>query len=161
MLVPLSEGFSKSGADLKVSAPVEESILNLEASVPPFKDQVAVSVAENVWTVLLFSTIDFVLSPLALFDGPITNNSFSTEYISTFPLIFPLVLSFIVEITNVDESSESFNSTPSVSELPLEIPLAIWIQLLFIRLKTLTKPSLSALLEPTAKYFPSSERLKE
>ena len=144
MLVPVSVGFSKSGADLKVSAPVEESILNLEASAPPFKDHVAFSVAENVWTALLFSTIDFVLSPLVLFDGPITNNSFSTEYISTFPLLFPLVLSFGVDKTNVDASSESFTITPSAFELPLVIPLAIWIQLLFLRLKTLTKPSSSA-----------------
>ena len=104
-----------------------------------------------MWTILLFSIIDFVLLLLVLFDGPITNNSFSTEYISTFPLIFPFVLSFIVEITKVDESSESFNSTPSVSELPLEIPLAIWTQLLFLRLKILTKPLSSARLEPMAK----------
>ena len=44
--VPTSIGFSKSGADLKVKAPVDESILNFEASAPPFRDQVTVLLAE-------------------------------------------------------------------------------------------------------------------
>ena len=35
--------------------------MNLEASVPPFKDQVTVSLAENVWTVLIFSLISILL----------------------------------------------------------------------------------------------------
>ena len=72
MFVPESEGFSKSGADLKVSAPVEEFILNLEASAPPFKDQVTVSFAENVWTVVEFSLIDLELEDApALPVGPV------------------------------------------------------------------------------------------
>ena len=45
---------------MKVSAPLE-SILNLEASAPPFKDQVTFSFAENVWTEVVFSLIDLEL----------------------------------------------------------------------------------------------------
>ena len=33
---------------MKLRAPVEKSILNLDASAPPFKDQVTDSFAENV-----------------------------------------------------------------------------------------------------------------
>ena len=53
-----SEGFSKSGALLKLKAPVELLMLNLEASSPPFNDQVTVSFAAKVWTVVWFSLID-------------------------------------------------------------------------------------------------------
>ena len=45
---------------MKVSAPLE-SILNLEASAPPFKDQVTFSLAENVWTEVVPSLIDLEL----------------------------------------------------------------------------------------------------
>ena len=58
---PLSVGFSKSGVDLKVRAPVEEFISNLEASTPPFNDQVTDSSALKVWTVVDPSSIDLVL----------------------------------------------------------------------------------------------------
>ena len=61
LFVPISVGFSKSGDDLKVSAPVEESILNLEASAPPFRDQVTFLSALKVWTEFKFSFTDFEL----------------------------------------------------------------------------------------------------
>ena len=79
MLVPVSVGFSKSGADLKVSAPVEESILNLEASAPPFKDQVTVLSAENVWIEDEFSLIDLELefAPEPP-EGPVIFGAFSS-----------------------------------------------------------------------------------
>ena len=47
MSVPVSEGFSKSGVDLKANKPEEELILNLDASAPPFIDQVTVLSAEK------------------------------------------------------------------------------------------------------------------
>ena len=56
-----SEGFSKSGAVLKLKAPEELLILNLEASAPPFNDQVTVSLASKVLTAVAFSLIDTVL----------------------------------------------------------------------------------------------------
>ena len=58
---PLSVGFSKSGVDLKVRAPVEEFISNLDASAPPFNDQVTDSSALKIWTALVPSSIDFEL----------------------------------------------------------------------------------------------------
>ena len=41
----LSRGFSKSGKELNERIPVEESIVNKEASSPPFKDHLTVSSA--------------------------------------------------------------------------------------------------------------------
>ena len=43
----LSNGFSKSGSDLNDRIPVEESMVNKEASFPPFNDQVTDSSALN------------------------------------------------------------------------------------------------------------------
>ena len=47
---------------------MEELIANLEASAPPFNDQVTVSLAVNVWTVVVFSFID--LEKVVLPDSP-------------------------------------------------------------------------------------------
>ena len=63
-----STGFSKSAALIKVKAPVEELILNFATSAPPFNDQVTVSLAVNVWTVVVFSFID--LEKVVLPDSP-------------------------------------------------------------------------------------------
>ena len=67
-----SVGVSKSGALAKLKAPVEELMVNLDASTPPFNDQVTVSLAVNPWTPVIFSFIDLVLvaSP-ALPDEPV------------------------------------------------------------------------------------------
>ena len=84
----ISEGFSKSGADLKVRAPVEEFILNLETSAPPIKDQVTVSVAENVWTVVEFSLIDLELEEEpAPPEGPVIVGAISSRF-ETFTVKF-------------------------------------------------------------------------
>ena len=47
---------------------MEELIANLEASAPPFNDQVTVSLAVNVWTAVVFSFID--LEKVVLPDSP-------------------------------------------------------------------------------------------
>ena len=63
-----SAGLSKSAELFKVRAPVEESIENLDASAPPFNDQVTVSLEENVCTAVVFSFID--LANVVLPDSP-------------------------------------------------------------------------------------------
>ena len=79
----MSVGVSKSGSDLNVNAPVEEFMLNFEASAPPFKDQVTFSSAEKVWTNFKFSSIDLELDedpepPLGpLIFGEISSTSFT------------------------------------------------------------------------------------
>ena len=69
---------------MNVRAPVEEFILNLEASAPPFKDQVTALLAENVWTLGEFSLIDLELveepDPP---DGPVMVTSLSSFCIFT------------------------------------------------------------------------------
>ena len=47
---------------------MEELILNFATSAPPFKDQLTVSLAVNVWTVVVFSFID--LAKVVLPDSP-------------------------------------------------------------------------------------------
>ena len=63
----------------KVKAPVEELIVNNEASVPPFNDQVTVSSAVKVFTVETFSLIDTdeVASP-SVPEGPLINGFVSS-----------------------------------------------------------------------------------
>ena len=63
-----SAGFSKSAALFKVKAPVDELIENLDASAPPFNDQVTVSLEVNVCTAVVFSLID--LANVVLPDSP-------------------------------------------------------------------------------------------
>ena len=67
-----SVGLSKFGALLKLKAPVEESIENLDTSAPPFNDQVTDSLAVKPWTPETFSCIDFALvAAPALPDDPV------------------------------------------------------------------------------------------
>ena len=68
-----SVGLSKFGALLKLKAPADELIANLDASAPPFNDQVTVSFASKVLTAVPFSLIDTVLvdAPASLPDGPV------------------------------------------------------------------------------------------
>ena len=47
-----------------MSLPVEELMLNLGASAPPFNDQVTSSSALKVWTVVCPSSIDLLLVKL-------------------------------------------------------------------------------------------------
>ena len=56
---------------------------NLEASAPPLRDQVTVSLAEKVWIAVVFSLIDFVLvaSP-ALPDGPVMDGEISSTSVT-------------------------------------------------------------------------------
>ena len=66
-----SVGFSKSGALLKLNAPVDGLIANLDASAPPFNDQVTDELEVNLWTtseVLKFSLTD--LEKVVLPDSP-------------------------------------------------------------------------------------------
>ena len=64
----LSEGFSKSGALIKLRVPVAELIVKNPWSFPPLSDQVTVSSALKVKTFVVFSLIDIesVSSPLLI-----------------------------------------------------------------------------------------------
>jgi len=68
--------------DLKLRAPVEGFMLNFAASAPPFKLQVTVSFAENVWTeVNPCSSTDLLLllSP-GLPEGPVIFGASSSTF---------------------------------------------------------------------------------
>ena len=58
---------------------MELLIENLDASAPPLRDQVTVSLAVKVWIAVVFSLIDLLLveSP-ALPEGPVMDGSISS-----------------------------------------------------------------------------------
>ena len=117
---------------LKVSSPVEEFISNLEASAPPFIDQVTDSSALKVWTAVDPSSIDLALVELPAWPlGPVITG------------LFPI--SIFEVVTDSEKLSLSLYEIFTFKNFPLSADELLYVFLVLTSFQFVLSPEINQL----------------